>query len=352
MSKIKIGVIFGGMSTEHDVSVVSGTSVIQNLNRERYDIYAIYISKEGNWFNYIKPIDEIEILNIGEEPQELEEIKNPLEYLKQMNVIFPVLHGLYGEDGTIQGMLELIKVPYVGCKVLGSCNCMDKIYTKIILDKAKINQVKYVYIRNNKENYIYIDEQFNESTLSLNDVCNKINEKLEFPVFVKPSNSGSSVGVKKASNLQELKEAIKFASLYDIKILIEQGIDARELECAILGNENVQASCIGEILPAEEFYSYEAKYKNDNSRVVIPARITDEEERKIKQLAIKAFKSLDAKGLSRVDFFIDRKTGEIYLNEINTMPGFTKISMYPKLWEKSGINYNELLDELINMAIN
>lgn len=351
MNKIKIGVIFGGMSTEHDISIISGTSVIQNLDREKYDIYPTYISKHGNWFKYITSAEEIKILNIGEEPKELEIIENPLEYLKQMDVVFPVLHGLYGEDGTVQGLLELMKVPYVGCRLLGSCISMDKAYTKIVLDKAKIKQVKYVYIRKYQDNYIYIDEQFNETILSLNEVSEKVSKKLSFPVFVKPSNSGSSVGVKKAEDIEELKNAIEFASQYDIKVLIEQGIDARELECGVLGNDEPQASCVGEILPAEEFYSYDAKYKNDDSRVVIPANISKEEENKIRHLAIKAFKSLDAKGLSRVDFFIDRKTGEIYLNEINTMPGFTQISMYPKLWEKSGISYSNLLNELINLAM-
>ncbi len=351
MNKIKIGVIFGGMSTEHDVSIVSGTSVIQNLDREKYDVYPIYVSKDGMWFKYIKQIEEIKILHISEEPQELENIKNPLDYLKKLDVIFPVLHGLYGEDGTIQGLLELIKVPYVGCKVLGACNSMDKVYTKIILDKAKIKQVKYAYIRKYKDSYIYVDEEFNETTLSLNEVSEKISKKISFPVFVKPSNSGSSVGIKKVNNIEGLKEAIEFASLYDVKILIEEGKDVRELECGVLGNENVKASCVGEILSAEEFYSYDAKYKSDNSRVVIPAGITKEEENEIRHLAVKAFKALDAKGLSRVDFFIDKKTGEIYLNEINTMPGFTEISMYPKLWEKSGIKYSELLDKLINLAM-
>lgn len=351
MNKIKIGVIFGGMSTEHDVSIVSGTSVIQNLDRKKYDVYPIYVSKDGKWFKYIKQIEEIKILHISEEPQELENIKNPLDYLKKLDVIFPVLHGLYGEDGTIQGLLELIKVPYVGCKVLGACNSMDKVYTKIILDKAKIKQVKYAYIRKYKDSYIYVDEEFNETTLSLNEVSEKISKKISFPVFVKPSNSGSSVGIKKVSNIEGLKEAIEFASLYDVKILIEEGKDVRELECGVLGNENVKASCVGEILSAEEFYSYDAKYKSDNSRVVIPAGITKEEENEIRHLAVKAFKALDAKGLSRVDFFIDKKTGEIYLNEINTMPGFTEISMYPKLWEESGIKYSELLDKLINLAI-
>ena len=178
-----------------------------------------------------------------------------------------------------------------------------------------------------------------------------INKKLEFPVFVKPSNSGSSVGISKANNIEELKKAIEVAAKYDNKILIEQGIEARELECAILGNEDVKASCVGEILPAEDFYSYDAKYKNDNSRVVINAEITKDQEKEIKEIAIKAFKALDCKGLARVDFFIDKKTEKIYLNEINTMPGFTEISMYPKLWKHSGISYSDLLDNLIKLAL-
>ena len=351
MRKIKIGVIFGGMSTEHDVSIVSGTSVIQNLNKEKYEVYPIYISKEGVWYKYIKKIEDIKIVPIGKEITELENIENPIGILKQFDVIFPVLHGLYGEDGTIQGLMELIKVPYVGCKVLGSGACMDKVYTKIILNQAKINQVKYAYIRKFEDKYLYIDENFNENVNSLDDVMKNINKKLEFPVFVKPSNSGSSVGISKANNIEELKKTIEVAAKYDNKILIEQGIEARELECAILGNEDVKASCVGEILPAEDFYSYDAKYKNDNSRVVINAEITKDQEKEIKEIAIKAFKALDCKGLARVDFFIDKKTEKIYLNEINTMPGFTEISMYPKLWKHSGIPYSDLLDNLIKLAL-
>lgn len=351
MDKIKLGVIFGGMSTEHDVSIVSGTSVIENLDRNKYDIYPIYISKEGKWFKYTKDIEEIKILSIGEEIKELEEIQNQIETLKKLDAIFPVLHGSYGEDGTIQGLFELIKVPYVGCRVLGSSVCMDKAYTKVILEKAGINQVKYAYVKKYKNSYIYVDSKFNEVVMSLSEVCEKISSNINFPMFIKPSNSGSSVGIKKAENIQELKEAIEYASKYDYKILIEEGIEARELECSIIGNEEIEASCIGEILPAEEFYSFDAKYNNNESRIVIPANITENQENEIRSLAKKAFKALDAKGLSRVDFFIDKKTGKIYLNEINTMPGFTKISMYPKLWENCGISYNKLLDELIKLAM-
>lgn len=351
MKRIKLAVIFGGMSTEHDVSIVSGSSVIKNLNKEKYEITPIYINKEGNWFLYTKDINKIDILKIGSKPTELQEIENPIEILKNIEVVFPVLHGLYGEDGTIQGLLELLKIPYVGCKVLGSAICMDKAYTKVILDKANINQAKYVYIRKYKENkYIFIDEQFNETILQLEDICKKTIEKCGLPVFVKPSNSGSSVGINKATNTEELKNAIEYASQFDTKILVEENINARELECAVIGNEEVDASCIGEILPAEDFYTFDAKYKNVESRVVMPANIDESISEEIRKIACKAFKAVDGKGLSRVDFFLENGTNKIYLNEINTMPGFTTISMYPQLWEKCGKPYAELLDELIKNA--
>ncbi len=352
MDKIKLAVIFGGMSTEHDVSIVSGSSVIKNLNKEKYEIKPIYINKNGEWFLYTKNIEQIEILQIGEEPIELQEIKNPIEILKSVDVVFPVLHGLYGEDGTIQGLLELLKIPYVGCKVLGSALCMDKVYTKIILDKAGINQAKYVYIRKNKDKITYIDEQFNEKELQFDELCDIIIKKCGLPVFVKPSNSGSSVGISKAKNAEELKKAIEYASKFDSKILIEENINGRELECAVIGNDVVEASCIGEILPAEDFYSFDAKYNNSESKVIIPAEINPQISEEIRTIACKAFKSVDGKGLSRVDFFLEKGTNKIYINEINTMPGFTTISMYPQLWEKCGKSYSKLLEELIKISYN
>ncbi len=345
----KVGVIFGGMSTEHDVSIVSGTSVIKNLNENKYDIYPIYIDKSGNWYKYTD--SEKKILEIGSPISSSEKIENVTEYLKNLDVIFPVLHGLYGEDGTIQGLFELLKIPYVGCNVLSSCIGMDKVYTKAILEKANINQAKYIYIRKYNQNYIYIDNEFNETILPLDEVSSLIANKLGFPLFIKPSNSGSSVGVNKAKNLEELKSCIEYASKYDKKILIEEFINGHEVECAVLGNEDVKASCVGEILPAEEFYSFDAKYKNSNSGLCIPANLGKNITEEIRALAVKAFKAIDGKGLSRVDFFVDKVTSKIYLNEINTLPGFTNISMYPKLWEESGIKYSELLDKLIELAI-
>lgn len=350
MQKIKLAVIFGGMSTEHDVSIVSGTSVIKNLDKLKYQITPIYINKNGEWFLYTKNIEEIDLLKLGEEPKEIELIENPIKTLKNTDVVFPVLHGLYGEDGTIQGLFELLKIPYVGCKVLGSSLCMDKVYTKIILDKAKINQAKYVYVRKIENSYVMYDEDFNEISLDLEKISEKIIEKCGLPVFVKPSNSGSSVGIKKAKNIEELKNAIRYASEFDSKIVIEENINGREIECAVMGNEVVNASCVGEILPAEDFYSFDAKYNNSESRVVIPANIDNYISEEIRKMAIKAYKAVDGKGLSRVDFFVEKETNKIYLNEINTMPGFTTISMYPQLWEKSGKGYSELLDELIEGA--
>lgn len=330
----KLGIIYGGMSTEHEVSVTSAKSVISNLNKDKYEISEIFITKEGKW-----------------EDNQGKQIENIFTYLKNFDVVFPVLHGLYGEDGTIQGLLEMLKVPYVGVGVLGSAVGMDKVYAKIVFEKAKILQAKYVYVKKQQDEYVYISEDFEEVKLPLKDICKKINEKIEFPMFVKPSNSGSSVGINKAHNIEELEEYIQYAGKFDTKILIEENINGREIECAVLGNTLPRASCVGEILPADEFYSYDAKYKNAESKTQIPANISKELSEKIRKIAIKAYKALDCKGLSRVDFFIEKETEKIYINEINTMPGFTKISMYPKLWEYSGIKYSELLNELIKLAL-
>ena len=341
----KLGVIFGGMSTENKVSCSSGASVIKNLNKEKYEIFPIFIDEDGNWYKINMPNHEK--INIENRTK----IENVFEYLKQMDVIFPVLHGLYGEDGTIQGLLELLNVPYVGCGVLASSVGMDKVYTKVIFDKAGINQTKYVYVRKYNDKFIYVDNNFNEKIMNLEEVSSLTVEKLKFPMFVKPSNSGSSVGINKVKNLNELKDAIMEAAKYDKKILIEEGIDGRELECAVLGNEDVEASCVGEIKAADEFYSYDAKYKNSESKTLIPADISNEKSEEIRKLAIKAFKAIDGKGLSRVDFFMEKDTEKVYINEINTLPGFTSISMYPKLFEKAGIKYADLLDKVIELSV-
>lgn len=347
----KIGVILGGMSTEHDVSLVSGTSVIRNLNKDSYAIYPIYINQQGQWFSYTGTVEQIPDLKVGEQLENIQPIQNVMDYLKEMDCIFPVLHGLYGEDGTIQGLLELLKIPYVGCKVLASSISMDKAYTKIVFEKAKLQQAPYVYIRKYKNNYLLIDNQFNEVEYSLDEVSEKIREEIPFPVFIKPANSGSSVGINKAKDITTLKQAIKYAGKYDNKIIIEQGIEGREVECAVLGNEEVIASCVGEVLSAEEFYSFESKYKNTSSKTQIPVELEETITEEIRKQAIKAFKAVDGKGLARVDFFVQKGTNTIYINEINTMPGFTQISMYPKLFEKVGLSYCNLLDKLITLAL-
>ena len=351
MCKLKLGVIFGGKSSEHDVSITSGTSVIKNLDKEKYEIFPIYIDKNGNWYEYTKEVSKIDVIDVGNEIEEKSLIQNIIEYLKKCDVIFPVLHGLYGEDGTIQGFLEILGKSYVGCDVLSSSVGMDKVYTKIIFDKANLEQAKYIYLKNINEKYVYVDKEFNEYIYDLHTISELIEKELDYPVYVKPSNSGSSVGIKKAHNQEEVIEAIKYAAKYDKKILVEEEIRGREVECAVLGNENVEASCIGEILSAEEFYSFDAKYKNSESRVIIPAEIPDEISEKIRKNAVKAFKAVDGKGLSRVDFFIENDTNRVIINEINTMPGFTQISMYPKLWEQMGLSYSKLLDKLIELAL-
>ena len=330
---IKLGVIYGGISTEHDVSMMSAKSVIDNLDKEKYEINEIYINEYGKWFEV--------------KDGEREEIYNLIWKLKELDVVFPVLHGLGGEDGTIQGMLEMLQVPYVGCGVLASSVGMDKVYTKIVFEKAGIPQAPYMYIKRTDDEYVIVNGNFEEEEFKIE----KITEKLQYPMFVKPSNSGSSVGVKKATNDQELKMAIENAAQFDTKILVEQGINGKEVECAILDGKEVTPSTVGEIMSAEEFYSFDAKYNIPESKTIIPADITEEQIEEIRKLAVIAFKAIDGKGLSRVDFFVEKETNKIYINEINTMPGFTKISMYPKLFEAVGVSYSELLDKLIQNAM-
>lgn len=348
---IKLAVIFGGKSTEHNISLISGTSIISNLDKTKYDIYPIYIDLDGNFYKYTKEITDIKPIKLEEQITEIDPIENIFKYLENIDIVFPVLHGLYGEDGTIQGLLELIGKKYVGCKVLGSSLCMDKVYTKTILRNCNIEQAKSMYIKKLNDKYIYIDDNFNREFLTENALATKVDDYLKYPVFIKPSNSGSSVGVNKANNDKELIKHLEEAFIYDTKVLIEEAIIGREVECAVLGNEEVITSHVGEILSAEDFYSYESKYKNKESRVIIPASLDQGLEEKIRILAEKAYLACDCKSLSRVDFFIEKDTNRIILNEINTMPGFTEISMYPKLMEHLGYDYSKLLDAIIETAI-
>ncbi|MBU5486146.1 D-alanine--D-alanine ligase [Clostridium sp. MSJ-11] len=337
--KKKIAILFGGQSTEHEVSIVSATSVLNNIDKNKYDIYPIGITRDGQWFCYKGDINNIKT---GDwEKDEKNKLANGQNILfnREVDVVFPVLHGMYGEDGTVQGLCKLLKLPFVGPGVLSSALCMDKIYTKYVLEKFKIKQARYVVVNKNS----YYDNK--------EAIIEEIEESLGYDVFVKPANSGSSVGITKAHYREELENGLEEAFKYDKRILVEEAINAREVEVAVLGNEDAKAAVPGEIIPAKEFYDYEAKYNNENSKLLIPANLNKKEEEEIKDLAIKIYKLLDCEGLSRVDFLMDKETGEFYFNEVNTIPGFTQISMYPKLWDASGKSYSELIDELISLAI-
>lgn len=338
--KKKVAVLFGGQSTEHEVSRASATSVLKNIDQTKYDIYPIGITKDGLWFEYTGELDNIE----NGEWETDEYFKMPegqkILFNKEVDVVFPVLHGLFGEDGTIQGMCKISNIPCVGPGVMSSAICMDKIYTKYLLEKFNVKQADYVVVH------------ASEYEVSKDIIVEKIEEKLGYPVFIKPSNGGSSVGITKAHNKNELTLGVEDALKYDRKILVEQSINAREIEVGILGNDDPQVAIPGEVIPAKEFYDYEAKYKNEESKLLIPAALSEAKLQTIKEEAIKIYKILDCAGMARVDFLVDKETEEVYLNEVNTIPGFTKISMYPKMWQATGKTYVELIDELIELAIN
>ncbi|MGE5473251.1 MAG: D-alanine--D-alanine ligase family protein [Ignavibacteriales bacterium] len=336
--KLKIAVIFGGQSSEHDVSRISAASVIRNLNRDKYDIITVGITKQGKWGVYDGSIEWIEddTWEDGTRIAGFEAIKYVAE---KADVVFPVLHGSFGEDGCIQGLLKMINKPFVGPGVAGSALAMDKAFSKMIFEHAGLRQAKYMIFKKEKE-----DE-------SLYIFLGKAEERLGYPCFIKPANCGSSVGVSKAHNREEFIKAVDEALKFDSKIVIEEFIDARELECAVLGNEHPIASVVGEVVPSREFYDYDSKYNDGTSQIIIPASIDHKTSENIKNLAIKAYKVLECSGMSRVDFFLHKTTGEILINEINTIPGFTSISMFPKLFEAAGIGYSELLDRLIKLAV-
>ncbi|WP_053954780.1 D-alanine--D-alanine ligase [Inediibacterium massiliense] len=348
MNKINVAVIFGGKSGEHEVSLMSATSVIKAMNKEKYNCFPIGITKEGNWMIYNGPIEKIETgeweeisKNQGEEIFSIIPMNGKKSKLKEIaDVVFPVLHGPFGEDGTIQGLLEMADLPYVGAGVLASSLGMDKILSKKIFEKEGLPVGKYTFV---------MKYQLKEDI----DRCIKeIEEEFSYPVFIKPANLGSSVGISKAHNREELIKGLNTASLHDRKIIIEAYIQGREIECAVLGNDHPKASVLGEILPSHEFYDYQAKYSDDQkSRLVIPADLPKEKSDEIRKMAICAYKAIDGSGLSRVDFFVEKDSLKVYINEVNTMPGFTKYSMYPLLWEATGLSYENLIDELINLAI-
>ena len=351
MKKLNIALIFGGISGEHDVSLVSATSVYKNIDKSKYNVFTIGITKDGRWLYYegdeenIKNGTWADLANKNVEinlvPSGNKEVGILFEdgNVKKIDVLFPVLHGPYGEDGTIQGLFEISQIPYVGCGVLASSVGMDKLICKKVFSQIGLPQVNYTYTSKWAFNI--------DSEKELND----IESKLDYPIFVKPANMGSSVGISKATNREELLKGIEEALKYDTRIVLEQGIDAREIEVAVLGNDEVKASIAGEIKPGKDFYDYEDKYINGVSVCEIPANISEENMENIRKMAVEAFKGIDGKGLSRVDFFIDKNSGEIFINEINTLPGFTSISMYPKMWDATGLPYSQLIDKLIELAL-
>ncbi len=351
MEKLSVALIFGGKSGEHDVSRVSASSIFKHINKEKYDVHTIGITKDGNWIYYNGSSEDMANGNwesLANNDVKINLIPNGnskvgLEFkdgsFKKIDVLFPVLHGPYGEDGKIQGVFEISNIPYVGCGVLASSVGMDKLICKKIFSQIGLPQVNYTYT--NKW----------EFNLNKEKELDKIESELNYPVFVKPANMGSSVGISKVCNREELLKGINEALKHDTRIVLEQGINAREIEVAVLGNDDVKASIAGEIIPAKDFYDYEDKYVNGASKLEIPAKVDETTMESIRNMAINAFKGIDGSGLSRVDFFIDKETDEIYINEINTLPGFTNISMYPKLWDATGIQYTDLIDKLIQLAI-
>ena len=320
--------MFGGNSSEHYVSCKSCKSIIENIDKKLFKYEIVGIDFDNTWYKFS---DDLKYLQNGNwKEANILKIDNIISYLKEFDVVFPITHGTNGEDGKLQGMLELFNIPFVGCKTLASSIGMDKEISKIIFDNLRIKQVPYLVI---KDDY------------KINDVV----EKIEFPVIVKPANGGSSIGINKANDKKELVKAIREAKRYDKKVIIEKFIKARELEVAVLENKDkILCSNIGEIKSANEFYDYDAKYVNSNSNTIIPDDIPLDVVDKIKEYAKKIFKVLNCNGYARIDFFYDEEKGEIYINEINTIPGFTTISMYPKLIESIGINYTDLITILIN----
>ena len=342
MNKKNVVILFGGISPEHEISIASAQNIISFMSEEKYNIIPVYITREGKWLMYDGHIDNIKNLHwerLGTQAffspdrvyKGLCRIVGDKIRLIPVDVIFPALHGKFGEDGTVQGLFELSGTPYVGSGVLASAVSMDKEHMKIIAKNLNMNQAKYWV--------------FNKET------ANKI-PRLGYPLFVKPANGGSSVGVSKVKSKAELDEAINTAFLYDNKIIIEKAIDGREFECSVLGSGNgdTRASGIGEVVPAAEFYDFDSKYNDNGTKLYDKADIPEELENKMRELAVKIFDGVNGSGLARVDFLLCDKTGEVVFNEINTMPGFTSVSLYPRLWEKAGVKPSELIDMLIEAA--
>ena len=346
MSKQNLAVIFGGQSSEHVISCMSASNIIQCIDAQRYNIILVGITKEGHW---VEAADLNAVQDGSWRQSKTSIVLSPDATRKglyrmsedekvqfvHLDVIFPVLHGLYGEDGTVQGLFKLAGIPFVGCGLFASAAGMDKLYTKIIVDTLGIRQAKYVPV-------------YKEELPKMDEVVARVESALEYPVFVKPSRAGSSKGVNKAANREQLKNALIEAADNDRKILVEETIIGREVECAVLGNLDVKASGVGEILSADEFYDFDAKYYNSESKTLVDPPMPENMREQIREDAVKIFMALDGRGLSRVDFFLT-ESGVVF-NEINTLPGFTAISMYPMLWEAQGIPKKELVQKLIDLA--
>jgi len=349
LGKLRVGVIFGGRSGEHEVSLVSARSVMNAMDRTKYEVVPIGIDREGRWVTggdpmaYLESIAKVRLKGFRSQPfQEGVQVGGTLPpegLFQEIDVVFPVLHGPFGEDGTIQGLLEMVGVPYVGSGVAASAVGMDKSLAKKVFQSRGFPVLPYEAISRSKWR------------TSREGILQRVGSRFRYPVFVKPANLGSSVGISKVGKEEDLAGAVEFAARYDRKILIEQGIPAREIECSVLGNEEPIASVPGEVKPGKEWYDYEAKYQSEATQLIIPAPIPPDLARKVQEIAVGAYEAIGCEGLARVDFLLDKSTGELYLNEINTMPGFTDVSMYPKLWEATGITYRELVDRLIELAL-
>ncbi len=348
MTKLQVGLLFGGRSGEHEVSIRSAQAIARALtaseNQDKYEVTPIYIQKNGVWQG--GETSQI-VLRTGEvfgssEKAESSQLWNFPPEVSKIDLWFPILHGPNGEDGTIQGLLTLMQKPYVGSGVLGSCVGMDKLAMKSAFAQAGLPQVKYMGVTR---------DQVYSSPCVFPKLCDDIENNIGYPCFIKPANLGSSVGISKAQNRGELEKALDEAASYDRRLIVEAGVKAREVECAVLGNENPKASVIGEITFNSDFYDYETKYTDGKANLYIPANISDDIASQIQEMAIKAFLAVDGAGLGRLDFFYIEETGEILINEINTLPGFTALSMYPQLWEATGIPFSELVDQLIQLAL-
>jgi D-alanine-D-alanine ligase len=347
--RLRVGILFGGRSGEHEVSLASATSVIRALDPEKYEAVPIGIDKDGRWLVSSKAHKMLcDVLKTGNrvllpaDPSAATLV--PLgagagQPSVPVDVVFPVLHGTFGEDGTVQGLLEMANMPYVGAGVLASAVGMDKDVQKRLFEQAGLPVVSFIVFRRS------------EWEANREDIATDILTQLRLPIFVKPATAGSSVGMTKVTTREQLPEAIDHAAQFGLKVIVERGVDAREIEVSVLGNDEIRASIPGEIVPHRDYYDYKAKYIEQGTQLVIPAELTEKQVRTFQEYAVKAFRCIDGTGMARCDFFLEKRTNKSCVNELNTIPGFTSISMYPKLWEASGLTYSQLLDELINLAL-